>query len=332
MRGPSLSGMRSLPEISDQQFGVFTVEQAIADGWTRSALRHAVRTDGLYVLRRGLLAAPPEAMDPWQQRLILHRHAAAAAGLAYPQALVSHASAALLHGLPLLFVPDRPCLTAAHDHAGSVPAVHLHRSRVAPRERLRLGPVRACSPARAAVDIAREAGVAAGLVVADAALAVGLAGVNDLLLGAARSTRRPRVGAARFVAEFADGLAESPLESVSRLRIAEVGLPAPLLQREIWIDGQFVRRVDFYWDDLGVAGEADGWEKYRTDFRALEREKTKQELLESAGLPVIRWSAADTREFAAVERRIRSAARRALPPGARIWEVRPPRPWLRPAG
>lgn len=295
-------------------------------------MRHAVRTGELYVVRRGVLAAPPEAVDTWDERLTLHRHGAAAAGLVYRHALVSHASAAVLRGLPVLFVPGRPCLTAAHTHAGSVPDVHLHRSQVSARERLRLGGIGMTSAARAAVDIARESGVAAGLVVADAALAQGAASDIDLLLAAARSARRPRVGAARFVAEFADGLAESALESVSRLRIAEVGLPPPLLQREAWIDGQFVRRLDFYWDDLGVAGEADGWEKYRTDFPAFQREKRKQERLESVGLPVIRWGAEDTRNFAAIERRIRSASRRALPPAARTWEVRAPRLWQRPAG
>jgi hypothetical protein len=76
---------------------------------------------------------------------------------------------------------------------------------------------------------------------------------------------------ARRVVAFADARAESPLESISRLRMREHGVPAPEPQVEIWIDGRFAGRVDFYWDEYGVIGEADGWGKYRNDWATFTR-------------------------------------------------------------
>jgi hypothetical protein len=46
---------------------------------------------------------------------------------------------------------------------------------------------------------------------------------------------------------------------VSRVRIHEAGLPAPVPQREIYgPDGRLVARVDFCWDEQRTVGEFDG--------------------------------------------------------------------------
>lgn len=67
-------------------------------------------------------------------------------------------------------------------------------------------------------------------------------------------------------------------------------LPAPMLQARIRDEcGRFVARVDFYWPEFGVVGEADGAMKY-TDRTVLIAEKHRQEALEELGLIVVRWS------------------------------------------
>jgi hypothetical protein len=88
-------------------------------------------------------------------------------------------------------------------------------------------------------------------------------------------------------------------------------MPRPRLQPSIYdLDGRFLGRVDFYWDEFGVVGEADGRIKY--DKRdVLTREKLRQEDLENAALVVVRWGWADTRSRpAALRRRLENAFER----------------------
>ena len=69
----------------------------------------------------------------------------------------------------------------------------------------------------------------------------------------------------------------------SRLRLDDQGLPRPELQVDIVNSaGWFVARVDFYWPEYGVVGEADGNDKYhRRD--VLVDERGRQQHLEDLG-------------------------------------------------
>ena len=107
------------------------------------------------------------------------------------------------------------------------------------------------------------------------------------------------------------------------------GLPPPVPQVRIgnaW--GGFVARVDFYWDEFGVVGEADGALKYDGSTpAALHREKKRQEILEQdLELSVVRWGNDDLNDFGTIAARLqRRFARRAqLPRTGRPWRVLPP--------
>jgi very-short-patch-repair endonuclease len=63
------------------------------------------------------------------------------------------------------------------------------------------------------------------------------------------------------VVEFADGGAESPLESLARIVFRDGGLPPPELQVEIR-DAEFIGRVDFLWRKFRTIAEVDGATKY----------------------------------------------------------------------
>ena len=67
------------------------------------------------------------------------------------------------------------------------------------------------------------------------------------------------------------------MESLTRLRMHEAGLPAPQLQ--VWIAGF---RVDFYWPSHGLVLEADGRVKYSADERWAEKRR-EQAIRRSAG-------------------------------------------------
>ena len=87
---------------------------------------------------------------------------------------------------------------------------------------------------------------------------------------------------------FADGRAESPLESVSRVACHELGLPAPEAQVEVWLGDELIARVDFLWRGQLTVGEADGKAKYLR-VEDLWAEKRREDRLRRVGLSVARW-------------------------------------------
>jgi hypothetical protein len=73
--------------------------------------------------------------------------------------------------------------------------------------------------------------------------------------------------------------------------------------------GIFIGRVDFYWDGLGLVGEADGKLKYTED--ELWKEKIRQDALADHGLVTERWGWRTARRPALLRERIEQAMRRA---------------------
>jgi hypothetical protein len=113
----------------------------------------------------------------------------------------------------------------------------------------------------------------------------------------------------RQILELLDGRSESPLESISRLAMVALGA-LPRSQVEVFsTDGRFIARVDFYWDNLGLVGEADGREKYTDD--QLWQEKLRQEALTDRGLVVERWGWSVARRPHLLEAKLAQAFRRA---------------------
>jgi uncharacterized protein DUF559 len=142
------------------------------------------------------------------------------------------------------------------------------------------------TPARSLVDLARH-NRRDGLVAADAAMReLGLRAA-DLDAALARARGWPGVRRARGVLRLADPLAESPLESITRLACHDAGLPVPELQVPIH-DPATGRtdRVDALWREQRVILEMDGKVKYTG--QELWREKRRQERLSRLGYAVVR--------------------------------------------
>ena len=82
--------------------------------------------------------------------------------------------------------------------------------------------------------------------------------------------------------------AQTPLESLSRLRLVRCGLPEPRLQVSLHDRDGLIGYVDMLFDELGVVGEADGVLKY--DGRdALVAEKRREDRIRADGFGVVRW-------------------------------------------
>lgn len=104
---------------------------------------------------------------------------------------------------------------------------------------------------------------------------------------------------ARAALEFSVASSESVLESMSRVFFNRHGIPQPIAQWTIVLDGgRLTYRVDFYWERVRLIGEVDGLTKYPDDvdangFTRGQLERIRQAKLESAGYQLIRWTHED---------------------------------------
>jgi hypothetical protein len=235
-------------------------------------------------------------------------------------AVVSHASAAVLHGLPVWSKAiDRVHVTRNGSGGGKRRSlVHVHASPLGGGDVTSIGGIPVTSLARTVLDLCRtlpfEQAVAAG----DHALRLGLLATAleeaMTLLEGWPGTRQAR----RAIA-FLDGRSESAGESVSRVRIHEAGLPAPVPQREIYgPDGRLVARVDFCWEEQRTVGEFDGKIKYGRLLKpgqsiedVLFDEKRREDALRDLGWQIVRWLWADLYRQGVIRDRILRAFARA---------------------
>jgi predicted transcriptional regulator of viral defense system len=283
----------------------------LAAGYTERELRRWLRAGELSILRRGhyLAEAPPEQAHA--RHLLLVHAAIAELG---PGAVASHASAAVLHGLPTWEIAlDHVSVTRNRRSGGRRHRlIHVRTARLAPDEVVQLDGRAVTSVARTVVDLGRTASFESAVVTADAALATGAVDATELAESVRRVDRWPGCPAARRAIRFADGGAESVGESRSRIAIRRAGLPAPVTQWQVRDgDGRRVARVDFGWPEQSVVGEFDGEIKYgrlvrpgRSPGEVVFEEKLREDELGALGLAVVRWTWADLADFAVVARRL----------------------------
>ncbi|SDL20054.1 hypothetical protein [Tessaracoccus oleiagri] len=255
---------------------------ALCDSGELTRLRHSMysaeRLDDELTRHRTLIRATTRLVDP--------------------TSVVSHTSAAVLHGLPVQRSSlDRVTMTRlTPGHGDKSPQLLVRNTRIIEAEIGEVDDVRVTGLARTVCDVARTEPLGWGISAADAALA---AGISRSELGAALAMH-PRLHGlrrARRVLRFADARSESPAESISRINMSIAGLPTPELQTELFdADGEFVARADFFWRDYGVVGEVDGAIKYGALLRpgqkpeqAIMNEKRREGGIRGLGLWLVRW-------------------------------------------
>ncbi len=278
-----------------------------------------VRLGEVTTIRRGAYVPGAEA-GPLDACTVHTLRLRATLPLLGPAAVVSHLSAAVLHGWPLWAVDlDRVHVTQPRRSGGRrSPHLHVHTAPMEDDDVVVLGGIRVTAPARTAVDLARTLPFEQAVVVVDAALARGSVTAAELVAALARAAHRPGNSAARRAVAFADGRSESVGESRSRIAIARAGLPVPTPQWEVRSGaGVLLGRSDFGWPELRTVGEFDGRIKYGRLLRpgqepgdAVFEEKRREDAIRDEDLRVVRWVWDDLRAFGAVARRLERAFRR----------------------
>ena len=214
--------------------------------------------------------------------------------------IVSHHSAALLHGLDMLHPPDMSRVSMTFRRGGGErnDGIVRYRSRL-PKDQVEqvVFGFLVTSVARTVIDIARVSKFMQGVVIADSALRNGMApGENGTTEDQLRAVLGgcagwPGSALAERVVRFADGRSESVLESCARVVFDEQGLKPPELQE--WIPGTGYR-ADFLWPRDKVIAETDGLAKYEEDPKKKIADQIKRDrILRNLGYEVVHFTWAE---------------------------------------
>jgi hypothetical protein len=261
---------------------IVSTDELLARGNSPRQIQTLVQRGVLVRLARGVYATADFAARmqaaPAGEALV---RAAAALATSGPGPVISHQTAAQVHNLDLLEDPSpRVTLTRPRGGPGSKSGkrdVYVHTAGIPAGDVGWCFGVPVTTVPRTVIDLARTLDFRSGLVVADSALHQLRTSKKELRAVLAACRQWPGSLRAAEVVEFADGLAESALESLARVVFRDLGLPAPELQVEIWNeDRHLIGRVDFLWRQFRTIAEVDGALKYDDRSRAraqLRRDK-----------------------------------------------------------
>jgi len=187
--------------------------------------------------------------------------------------------------------------------------------------------------ARTVLDMASEFGYRSGLVVADAALArlVTAEQLRDSLGGFVHDAKA-RIRAA--VVADADGRAQTPIESLARILLTNMGISDVQPQFAVQLANGVTTHVDLYSPSLHHCFECDGRLKYRTQVNLIGvqvsaedvvwEEKQREDALRALGLGVSRlvWKDTMADAFNRVSARVWQEIRSQDAAGRRQWRDR----------
>ena len=295
--------------MDDVEPSLIGLDQLAAWGYNAERRRRAVAEGLLVRVRPGVFAVAEEwdAASP-EGRIVARARALTGASVEPPT--LSHETAAACHGLAL-YSPDAHRVHAIIRDArpGAAGGVIRHRGELAEEEMVTIAGLRCTSLVRTVADVARTATFERAVTVADAALRRLFLSADNVYDSESAQTfcasaleiaRRSAHGLSRAerVLRFADGRAQLPGESVSRVRLAELGFRAPRLQ--VAVPAPRGRRyfLDFLFEDVLAIGEFDGRMKYvdgrllvdRTADEVFELEKQREDWIRGVtGRAVVRW-------------------------------------------
>lgn len=294
----------------DDEIELHRRSDLIAWGIGSAEIAACLRVGLLVRLRPGIYAIGESWNEAEREARVVARARALDATSKSPP-LFSHETAAALHGLPL-FAPSAHRVHTIVDEArpGAAGGVIRHRGEVVADEIVTLRGLNCTTLTRTVADMARTASFEQAVTVTDAALrrlCLTTASEYDPELAlefcdqARRTAARSAHGRSRAerVLAFADGRAQLPGESVSRIRLAELGFRRVRLQVAVAAPpGRRDYLVDFGLDDACAFGEFDGRMKYedgrilidRAPDEVFDEEKQREDWIRgTTGRPVVRW-------------------------------------------
>jgi len=284
----------------------------------------ALRSGRLARVRRGVYSLPEPghgSLSAAERDAVRYRALVRAAAQSLDRPVFTSYSAAALLGLPILGNwPDAVYVMSRGANGSRRPGV-ISVARTADYRVRYVDGCAVTSVEFTLVQLCRHASLGAALTAADAALqAVRAWGAPPLTtvdqFVAEHERLKPYAGSRRGdeVLRRATALADSPLETASRLGIEELGFPEPVLQHELWLP-ELRRRafLDFWWPEYGIGAEADGRGKYRggddveVTIDTVMREKDREDEIRRHVRAFTRWDWNEMWARRPIENRLRRA-------------------------
>lgn len=273
-------------------------EHLLGHGWTDAEIQRLIRSKAWTRLARGRYSDSDLAVLSPEERHAI-RAVARRSRFTNPDIVVSHVSAAILHGMPVSRgVLDKVCLTRSQTGgARTTKEVCVRTSQLDEMDRAEVDAIPVTSVARTLIDLGRHYDTVTTVVAADHALRREPATAGEVIAAVLRMGSAPRLPRARRALEQVDGLAESVGESRQHLILRPV-FPTYTTQVDVYDEaGRLVGRADGALLEAGVLVEFDGAVKYGRFRRegesvgdAVAREKKREDRLRALGWLVVRFT------------------------------------------
>jgi predicted transcriptional regulator of viral defense system len=322
-----------LRTVADRQLGVFTARDVRRAGFEPEEVRALLSRREWTSLRRGVYVETRQLAELRADPRLSHLLDCVAVLVCLdPGPVLSHASAARFHGLP---VPrgDEVVRLTDEEQWRTGRAYRVTRAALPPDDVQPFLRFAATTPARTLVDCAREWSITASVIAMDAAVQTQLVTRAELVAAVLAGRHRVGIGSAGRALSLADGRSESPLETRGRLALLAGGLPLPELQVEVHDERGMVGRVDAWYDDAALALEFDGKVKYtqprggRTPAEVAWEEKRREDRMRLLGARFVRIADEDLgRPWPGVLDRIRALRADPVPGPRRFHLVRTAEP------
>ena len=208
----------NLAEVAAEQHGVFTWQQALT-AYTRTEIHTRLRRGDWTRVFRGVFR---EASTPRTALLLLD---AARLSTGARSVAACRDTAAQLHGFAVIDDPNVHVL-ASDARMTRRSGLIVHRDQVSDGDLVVVRGALGTHAARTAIDLARTYNRLDALAVLDLALRRGTTR-EQLLVELEHHTGKRGVRQAKELVQYASPLAESPMESRTRMRCIDAGLPHP---------------------------------------------------------------------------------------------------------
>ena len=277
-RGMEQDARTALCRLAESQCGLFSAAQAACIGVNHAQLSRSVRQGHLRRTRFGVYAFVGAPAARWEPLI----SAALAVGA---DAVVSHASAAAIHGLygvpPTALLPE---LTVPRRHRPRLAGVTVHRCLAISQHDVGVKwGVLVTSPARTLVDLASRYTVRALGRILDEGLIQRRLSVAELK--ACRQRTAPNAPGRARIDQLIALRAEGPLaDSMLEARAFEALRPLSPFKAHFTLGiGQAVYVIDAAWPDKRVGAEIDGRVHRVASRSTFDRERQKLNALAAAG-------------------------------------------------
>jgi Transcriptional regulator, AbiEi antitoxin/REase_MTES_1575 len=273
-----------IARLAERQHGVVSLPQLQCLGLSARAVRDRVAAGRLTRIHRGVYAVGHGRLT--------QRGRWMATVLAYgPEAVLSHRSAAALHGIR----PNnrrKVDVTVPSPSARARPGIDVHRSTTLQAADITtIDGIPCTSLARTLLDLAEvvdRRSVERAVGEAEVRRIFDLRAVEDVL-----SRAIGRRGAPVLQSVLADyvgpTLTDEELEERFLTLCRAAGLPTPEVNAWITLDDGIAYKIDFLWRAEHLAVETDGWESHGTR-QSFENDRRRDRLLRLAGWEVIRFT------------------------------------------